>query len=275
MTELALRPVRLASPLVAELFGRQRTLAGYGLLLLLLCGLALVLEALDPRTLASGVGVWVKPAKFFASVGIFALTLAWFAGYVRPERRGAWPVRAAVALVLVAGTLELAWIGWQGANGLESHFNFDTAFYRTMFNLMGLFAVLLVGSTLPLAWEIARRPAAGLAGDFVAAVVIGLVLAFLLGGSLGGAIAANGGHGVGREAGGLPVFGWNRAGGDLRIAHFVGIHAMQAIPIAAALAAGLAARLRWLAVLSASLLYVMLAFALYAQAAAGRPLLPL
>ena len=27
---------------------------------------------------------------------------------------------------------------------------------------MGLFAVLLVGTTLPLAWEIARRPAAGL-----------------------------------------------------------------------------------------------------------------
>ena len=91
-------------------------------------------------------------------------------------------MRAVVALIVVAGSFELAWIGWQGANGLESHFNNDTAFYSVMYSLMGLFAVLLLGTTLPLAWEIGRRPASGLSRDFAAADVVGLLLAILLGG---------------------------------------------------------------------------------------------
>lgn len=276
MTDLVLLPARPVPPFLAQLLERQRTLGLYGLALLALAVLALLFEAIDTRTLASGVGVWVKPAKFLASVGILALTLAWFFGYVRPDRRRAWLPRATVSLVLIAGTFELAWIGWQGANGLESHFNFDTFFYQRMFNLMGVFALLLVGAGLPLAWEIARRPVSGIPGDFVTAVALGLVLAFLLGGGFGGAIAANGGHAVGPEAGGWPPFGWNRAGGDLRIAHFVGIHAMQALPLlaGAAAAAGLPARLRWPALLVGTALWTALAFALYFQAAAGRPLWP-
>jgi hypothetical protein len=277
MTSLALRPAGLALPVLHELLDRQRVLAQYGVALIALAALAVAMQAIDPRVLASGVGIWVKPAKFLSSVGIFAVTAAWLFGYVRPQRRRSPLMRATVGLILVAGTFELAWIVWQGANGLESHFNQDSALYAVMFALMGVFAVLLVGTALPLAWEIGRRPAAGLSGDFVAALVIGLVLTFVLGGGIGGAIAANGGHAVGAQAGAVPVFGWNQAGGDLRIAHFVGIHAEQAIPIlaAAAAAAGLTGRKRWAALLAGSLAYVGIALALYAQAAAGRPLFPL
>ena len=275
MTSLALRPARSALPLLNELLERQRTLAVYGLVLLLLAALALAMQSVDPRTLASGVGVWVKPAKFLSSVGIFALTAAWYFGYVRPERRSAPLMRGTIGLLLFAGSFELAWIVWQGASGLESHFNIDSAFYAVMFSLMGVFAVLLVGTTLPLAWEIARRPAPGLRPDLVAALAIGLALTFALGGGLGGAIAANGGHSVGAEAGAVPLFGWNRSGGDLRIAHFLGIHSEQAIPLLSAFAAAAAARLRWAALMGGTALYVALTLAVYAQAAAGRPLLPL
>ncbi|MGZ8337583.1 MAG: hypothetical protein ACXWU1_13060 [Allosphingosinicella sp.] len=103
----------------------------------------------------------------------------------------------------------------------------------------------------------------------------GLVLTFLLGGGFGGAIAANGGHAVGAEGGAVPVFGWNRSGGDLRIAHFVGIHAEQALPILGALVGGFAARTRWALLMGGALSIVVVALALYLQAAAGRPLFPL
>ena len=274
MTAFAL-PAPRPLPLLGELLARQRTLGLFGLTLLGLAVAAVALQALDPRTLSNGVGVWVKPAKFFASTAIFALTAAWFFGYVREERRHAPLLRAAVGVLIAATVLELGWIVWQGANGLESHFNFDTAFYRTMFNLMGLFAVLLIGTTLPLAWEIARRPARGLPADFQTAVVTGLVLTFLLGTFFGMATAVNGGHSVGAEGGSVPVFGWNRSGGDLRIAHFLGVHAEQALPVMAALLAGFAARLRWLLLAAGTGLYVALTVAVYLQAAAGRPLLPL
>lgn len=261
----------------AELIVRQGALAIYGMILLALSVVALILQATDPRLLESGVNVWVKPAKFFSSVGIFALTAAWFFGYVRPERRRSWQMRATAAVLIAAGTFELLWISWQAANGLESHFNNDTPLYSTMYALMGVFAVLLVGTTLPLAWEIARRPAAGLRTDFVAAVVIGLALTFLLGGILGGYMSSQAGHSVGLEGGRTFLFGWNRSGGDLRVAHFLGIHAEQAIPILAALTAeaGLGKRARWIALVAGATAYASLTLMVFAQAVGGRALFPL
>ena len=261
----------------AELVVRQGTLAMYGMATLALSLVALMLQLIDPRVLESGVNVWVKPAKFFGSVGIFALTAAWFFGYVRPERRNSRPMRATVAILIAAGTFELVWISWQAFNGLESHFNTSTPFYATMYGLMGAFAVLLVGTTLPLAWEIGRRPAAHLKADFVAAVVIGLALTFLLGGVLGGYMSSQAGHSVGLEGGRSFVFGWNRSGGDLRIAHFLGIHAEQAIPILAALTteAGLGKRARWVALIVGAATYAMLTLVVFAQAVAGRALFPM
>ena len=263
--------------ILAELVLRQGSLAFYGVGMLTLSIVAVLLQGVDPRVLESGVNVWVKPAKFFSSVGIFALTAAWFFGYVRPERRNSPMMRRTVAVLIISGTLELLWISWQGANGLESHFNNDTVFYSVMYSLMGLFAVLLVGSTLPLAWEIARRPALHLQKDFVAAVVTGLLLTFLLGGILGGYMSSQAGHSVGAEGGRTFLFGWNRSGGDLRVAHFLGIHAEQAIPILAALAAGagLGQRARWALLVAGAGAYVALTLAIFAQAVAGRPLLPI
>ena len=269
-------PIRLVSfdPL-AELIARQRPLALYGLALLTLALAGAALQAIDPRVLASGVNVWVKPVKFLVSVGVFALTAAWFFGYIRPERRRALLPRMVVVMLIGAGSFELLWIGWQAAQGLESHFNHDTPFYDLMYSMMGLFAVILIGSTLPLAWEIARRPAAGIRSDFIAAVVIGLLLTLLLGGGLGGYMSAQPGHSVGATGGHVPLFGWNRSGGDLRIAHFLGIHAQQAIPVLSLLTGGLVAPRRWAILVGGTALYVGLTLAVFAQAVAGRPLLPL
>jgi hypothetical protein len=269
-------PVPFFSILV-ELAARQRTLALYGAALVVLTLAALLMQGLDPRLLESGVNVWVKPAKFLSSIAIFAITAAWFFGYVRPDRRRSPLMRATVAALILAGTFELVWIVWQAANGQESHFNTGTPFSTLMYALMGVFAVVLVGTALPLAFEIGRRPAPHLHRDFVAAVVIGLLLTFLLGGILGGYMSAQSGHSVGDEGGRTFLFGWNRSGGDLRIAHFLGIHAEQAIPLLAgrAAAAGFGTRPRWALLVGGAAAYAALTLAVFAQAVAGEPLLPL
>jgi hypothetical protein len=256
---------------IGVLVARSRALTRFGLALLALAVVATAAEAIDPRALA-GVSIWAKPTKFFVSIGVFALSAAWTMGYVRPDRRHSPPMRAATAMLIAAGTLELVYIVWRASRAEASHFNIGTPGAAAMYSLMGLFAVLLVGTTLPLAWEIARRPVAGALPEFVAAIVVGLVLCFALGGGVGGYMSAQPGHAVGAEGGHLPLFGWNRAGGDLRVAHFFGIHAQQAIPlmVAAVGAAGLSTRNRWRVLAVGGVLYTLLTLLLLRQALAGR-----
>jgi hypothetical protein len=261
-------------PILSELVERQRALALYGLATLLLALPALALQSVDPRTL-QGVSVWVKPAKFLLSVGLFSLTAAWLWGYVRPERRDGRTLRWTARILIASASFELLYIGLQAVRGLESHFNFSSGFHIVMYALMGVAAVVLTATTLPLAWEIARRPREGLSADFRAAVVTGLLLTFLLGAGLGFYMSQMPGHSVGAEGGRVFFFGWNRSGGDFRIAHFLGIHAEQAIPLLAALVAGWSARARWAALGAGAAIYVAATLAVFLQAVAGRPLLPL
>lgn len=270
----ALAAARPAEGVLAQLFARQRQLAAFGLALIALTAVLGLAQLVDARTLG-GVNVWLKPAKFAFSIGVFALTAAWFFGYVRPERRGGVLMRGVVATIIATGAFELGWITLQASRGLASHYNTDTAFYTAMYNLMGVLAVLLVATTLPLAWEIGRRPAAGLRSDFVLAVVLGLLLTFLLGGGLGGYMGGQASHAVGPEGGGVPVFGWNRLGGDLRIAHFMGIHAEQAITALGALAGGLSLSRGRLLVVAGAAAWSIATLLLFAQAVSGRALLPM
>jgi hypothetical protein len=88
-------------------------------------------------------------------------------------------------------------------------------------------------------------------------------------------MSANGSHWVTAahtDAGGLAFFGWTRTGGDTRVPHFFGVHAMQILPVAGWLVAARRPRatgLVWLA--TATMLAVTIATAV--QALAGRPFL--
>lgn len=268
-------PVRGPVPLLRALRRRDRILADFGLALLAIALVLAVTWVFDARQL-HGESIWAKPIKFLLSVGLFALTSAWFIGDLPEARRRAVPMRAARWTIIGAGTFELAYITWQAALGQASHFNETTPFHMVMYALMGIGAIALNATTLPLAREIARH-GAGLSPALRLAIVLGLVLTFILGTGAGVAIAAYGGHAVGGVANGagLPLLGWSTTGGDLRVPHFLGIHAQQLLPLAGAgLAAAWPRRAQpmvWLV----SALYVLVTLAVFAQALSGRPLIGL
>jgi hypothetical protein len=91
-------------------------------------------------------------------------------------------------------------------------------------------------------------------------------------------LPVSGAHTVGAVDGGpgIPVTGWSREHGDLRVPHFVGIHAVQAVPLLAWLigAGGSAAWKRRAPVIAAAGYYALFAVLLL-QALNGHPLVPL
>ena len=91
----------------------------------------------------------------------------------------------------------------------------------------------------------------------------------ILGTIAGVYMSSHTGHWVGGEmsdAHGLGFLGWSTTGGDLRPAHFVGLHAAQIIPLAA-----LTGDRR--VVYGLSVLMVLATAALFALGASGIPLL--
>lgn len=262
-----------ASP-VAELRRRQPALAAVGVAFLMLAAVSAALSTVDGRTLYADVSVWAKPAKFFLSGGLLMLTSAWFFGFVRPERREARALRWSVRVLIATAVFELAYITFQAAQGEASHYNRSDLLHQAMFVLMGVAAVAMLATKIPLALEISRRPVAGLAPALKSAVVLGLWMTVVLGTLTGMYLGAQTGHSVGADGGAAPIFGWNRLGGDLRVAHFFGMHAEQILPVVAALAGAILGR-RWMRPAALTVAAAILATTLFVfvQATMGRPFL--
>ncbi|GAB2464845.1 hypothetical protein [Jatrophihabitans fulvus] len=212
---------------------------------------------LDDRTLA-GVPIWAKPLKFAVSFAVYAGTLAWLISRLQRPRARRWATRAGTVLA-VASTLEMAAIVGQAVRGRQSHFNTATPFDRAVFGAMGALVVVIFLATVAVAAALLRdSPAldAPLATALRAGLllsVVGMAVAFLMlrptnAQSADGPRATTiGAHSVGAEDGGpsLPLIGWNTEAGDLRVPHFVGLHALQVLPLVALLLASrpLAARI--------------------------------
>jgi len=217
-----------------EMQQRQPALAWFGVALWLAMLPTLVAWGLDERTLRD-VNVWTKPLKFMASVGLFSLTTAWFVGLLAPERRNTRLIRIVVTLVITTGLFEVGYITLQAALGQASHYNATSALHQAMYGLMGLGALLLTATQPMLAWQIWRDGNHRWPSVWRDAVVVGLVATFLLGAGVGGMLGGM----QPPDGAGLPVLGWHLGGGDLRPAHFLGIHAHHFIPLAGALLASL------------------------------------
>jgi hypothetical protein len=261
-----------AEPLRA-LLRRDPLLVGVGFGMLFALAPTLIAAAVDERTLY-GIDIWTKPLKFQASVGLYLLTLAWFWAWLPVQRRRSAGARLTRALVIATALFEVGYISLQSARGVGSHFNVATPLEAAMFNLMGLAALLLTAASALLGVWLWRAGAGPRPTPLHTAAVAGLVITGVSGIVTGMVIAAHGGHGVGgvnTDAAGLALFGWSRSGGDLRVAHFFAIHAMQLLPAAGWAASMLPRRAARAAVMAASVAMVTVIVLTLVQALAGEP----
>ncbi|SCF06343.1 hypothetical protein GA0074695_3204 [Micromonospora viridifaciens] len=194
----------------------------------------------DSRVL-TGAPIWLKPFKFAVSFVLYGTTLAWMLSLLpRRSRIAEWAVTVIVAMSVV----EMVVIVGQVLRGTTSHFNATTPLNSTLFQVMGEAIMVLFTAHLVLGIVVVRRPIADRVGRYAVGLGLGLTL-------LGMLVAVPmvvpsqepaiegiaGAHSVGVPDGGpgLPLVGWSTTGGDLRIGHFVGLHALQVLPILAIL----------------------------------------
>ncbi|WP_395641009.1 hypothetical protein, partial [Pseudolysinimonas sp.] len=191
----------------------------------------------------TGVSVWAKPLKFALSTVLYSLTLAWLIGQTTRFRRVARLVGTASTILLA---VELVIITAFAALGETSHFNVTTPLHTAAWGVMAVSISTLWGLTFVMAIILFRTPLGDAARTMsiragILIAIVGMGLAFLMTGPQGDQISdyqgVVGAHTVGAADGGpgLPVLGWSTEAGDLRIPHFVGMHALQVLPLLAIL----------------------------------------
>ncbi len=229
--------------------------------------------ALDIRVF-QGESPWMKPVKFHYALGVYTITLAFFARYLPEGTRNGRTWRWFTAAVVFAIVAEVVWLSAAAMQNTASHFNTEVPLFAAVYPLMGAFATLLTSASLVMGILIWRNPATGLPPAVQLSVALGLILTFALTLPVAGYLSGNGTHFVGTSTQELWVMGWSRDAGDLRVAHFLATHALHFVPVAGLAAVWLVPAQAMRVVWVAAGLFAALVIFTFVQALQGRPFLP-
>lgn len=212
---------------IAELKKRNRLLFYFGAVNLV-SALICVLLILFTDTIVLGINSWIKPFKFFLSSVIFCWSMGWYLHYLKKPRTAtiySW-------VVILVFLFENVYIVIQAAKGERSHFNLSSTYHASMFSLMGIFISLMTLWTLYIGILFFINKLPDLPASYRCGIRFG-ILTFVIFAFEGGIMGATLAHTVGAGDGGagLPLVNWSTEFGDLRIAHFLGMHALQVFPL--------------------------------------------
>lgn len=212
---------------IIELKARNELLFWFGVLNLTA---ALVFAILIRYTQVevAGANAWLKPLKFAVSIGSYSWTMAWFVFELKSTSLTQW---FSSSIVVLLG-FEIVYIVWMAGRGQASHFNVSTPATAMLYGVMGTAASLVAIWTAIIALRYFQLDFPMLPESYVMAIRWSMVLfvvfafeGFVMGSRLNHTI---GGPDVGP---GLPITGWSKKYGDPRIPHFVGMHALQVLPL--------------------------------------------
>ncbi len=249
---------------LVELKLRNEPLYFFGVACLLAAIVCVLLLWVKPM-LVLGVNGWFKPFKFFLSTTIFVWSMAWFTHYLPNEAQVRYYSWCLIALF----TAENLYIVIQAARGTTSHFNVSAPLASSLWTLMAFAAVGISFATAVIGWRFFVNGFPELPPAYLWGIRLGLIV-FVIFSLEGLAMGARMAHTVGAPDGGpgLPLVNWSTRHGDLRVAHFFGMHALQVLPL---LGFYVIKDVRLMIALGIG--YAVVVVVLFTQALAGKPFL--
>jgi hypothetical protein len=187
----------------------------------------------------SGELAWIKPCKFGISIALYGASLIWLERFLNTGQR---LFRLTTVGALAGAILELVAIITQVLRGTTSHFNDATPVDAALWYMVKLSIMPVALAVIVLCILLMRQK--GLPSVLGLSLRLGTLLTIV--GLLPAIImilpesaqqfiteVEVNGHTIGFVTGGpgLPWLGWSTVAGDLRAAHFVGLHALQVMPL--------------------------------------------
>ncbi len=175
-----------------------------------------------------GINSIFKPLKFSLSIWIYSWSMALILNHLDDKRK----VEIYSWTAVIVMCFEQMAITYQALHGQLSHFNRSTTFGIILFSMMGVFILTITLWTAYITYLLFKQKKYDLPPTIILSIKIGLVY-FVIFSLMGGYISGLSGHTIGANDGsqGIWFLNWSRFFGDLRVAHFFGIHSLQVIPI--------------------------------------------
>ncbi|WP_231489805.1 hypothetical protein [Pedobacter sp. Leaf170] len=241
-----------------------RPLFYLGIFHLILAILFLAILPFEHRRLL-GINLWIKPLKFALSIGIYSFSWVLIFPYLRGEKIKKYFARFTV----FAMGFEMLCIASQAARGELSHFNQSGTYNIIVYALMGIVITAQTIFSLWISIQLYKDTPPNMSILMLWALRFGIFISIffaLQGGFIGQRMAHTVGGGDGGP--GILFFNWSTKHGDLRIAHFLGLHALQIIPAFAWIFKGK----REIYVITFGLLYFLFVSFVFYHALMGRSL---
>jgi len=211
---------------IRDLKIRNEQLFYFGLICL---GLALIFLSLTKLTTTQvhSVNAWYKPFKFAFSVFLFSWAMGWYCYYL--SNFNIKPFNWAIIILL---GFEVLYIAFQAAKGQLSHFNVSTPLYSMLYTLMGLAAALVTIYAAYVGLLFFTQSFPNLPDYYVWAIRLGILI-FVVFSFEGFLMGSQMNHSVGalNDNSNWFIIGWSKTVGDLRVSHFIGMHALQVLPL--------------------------------------------
>lgn len=211
-----------------ESLREKNALLFYFGLLCLAAGIICIILTQTTQQRIMGSNAYLKPMKFCLSIWLFCWSMGCYMQYL--DAQGKVKLYSIIAVIGLA--YELVIIIGQAYRGQLSHFNVSTPLNGMLFTSMGVVIVIVTSWTGYTGYLFFAQQAFAVPATVVWGIRLGIAMSVIFA-FQGGVMGAMMRHTVGAPDGtpGLPLVNWSNTNGDLRIAHFLGMHALQVIPL--------------------------------------------